>query len=277
MKTSSNIQYSIPRCRGINIHLLKYAILASIFVVVFASCPSFAAPKELTLAVGLAIPPYNIPETKSGMELDIVREALKDKGYTIRPKYVPFARVKRALKYKEVDGALTINPDSGIEAFYSDGHIVCENVVISLKENSFNIKDVNGLKGKSILAFQDATLYLGKDFASMAKQNHEYREIPKQQLQINLLYSNRVDTVVLDKNIFYYHRQHNHVVDTSKPIDMWHIFPPTPFSVAFVDEKVRDDFNEGLKELRNSGRYDEIVKKYITVQGVNGSRLRLRD
>ena len=277
MKASSNIQHSIPRSRGINIQLLKYAVLASTFVVTLASSPSLAAPKELTLAVGLAIPPYNIPETKSGIELDIVREALKDKGYTIKPKYVPFARVKRELKDKTVDGALTINPDSGIEAFYSDEHIACENVVISLKENEFNIKDVNGLKGKSVLAFQDATLYLGKDFASMAKKNNEYREIPKQQLQINLLYSNRVDTIVLDKNIFYYHRQRNDMVNTSQPIDTWHIFPPTPFTVAFVDEEVRNDFNEGLKQLRKTGRYDEIVKKYIIAQGLNGSRLQLKD
>jgi polar amino acid transport system substrate-binding protein len=257
--------------------LLKYTVLASIFVVAFASSPLLAAPKVLTLAAGLAIPPYNIPETKSGIELDIVREALKNKGYAIKIKYVPFARVKKELKDQTVDGALTINPDSGIEAFYSDEHIVCENVVISLKENKFNIKDVNGLKGKSVLAFQDATIYLGKDFASMAKQNRKYREIPKQELQVNLLYSNRVDTIVLDKNIFYYYRRHNQMVDTSKPIDVWHIFPPTPFSVAFIDEKVRDDFNEGLKELRKSGRYEEIVKKYVTVQGFNGSRLRLRD
>ncbi|MBC8176372.1 MAG: hypothetical protein H8E19_03130, partial [Deltaproteobacteria bacterium] len=110
MQTSLNIQYSIPRSRGININLLKYAVLVSIFFVAFASSLLSAAPKELTLAVGLAIPPYNIPETKSGIELDIVREALKDRGYTIKPKYVPFARVKKELKDKTVDGALTINP-----------------------------------------------------------------------------------------------------------------------------------------------------------------------
>lgn len=256
---------------------LIYAVLASIFVVVLASFPSLAAPKELTLAVGLAIPPYNIPETKSGIELDIVREALKNKGYTIKPKYVPFARVKRELKDQTVDGALTINPDSGIEAFYSDQHITCENVVISLKGNKFNIKDVNDLRGKSVLAFQDATRYLGKDFASMAKQNRKYREISKQQIQINLLYSNRVDTIVLDKNIFYYHRQRNDMVDTSQPIDTWHIFLPTPFSVAFVDEEVMNDFNEGLKQLRKTGRYDEIWEKYITGRGFNRSLLRLRN
>jgi len=215
------------------------------------------------MAVGLALPPYNIPETNSGMELEIVREALKLKGYDIVPKYVPFARVKRELKNHTVDGALTITPDSGIEAFYSDRHIICQNVAVSLKKNNFNIRSIPDLKDKSVLAFQDATIYLGRDFAAMAGQNTDYREIAKQQLQINLLYSNRVDTVVLDENIFYYHRMKNDMVDISQPIDIWRIFPPSPFNVAFIDKTVRDDFNEGLKELRESGRYDEIVQKYI--------------
>ena len=159
---------------------------------------------------------------------------------------------------------MTINADSGIKAFYSDEHLVCENVVVSLKKNGFTIRSVNDLKDKSVLAFQDATLYLGKDFASMADHNPAYKEIAKQELQINLLYSNRVNTIVLDKNIFYYHRKHNNRVDTSQPIEIWQIFPPTPFRVAFVDETVRNDFNEGLKQLRESGRYNAIVKKYVS-------------
>lgn len=238
------------------------AALACFIAVDAATC--MAGPKELKVAVGLALPPYNIPETDSGIEMDIVREALKAKGYAIQAKYVPFARVRRDFMNHEVDAALTINPNSGIEAFYSNEHLVCQNVVVTLKQNHFQIRTVDDLKDKSVLAFQDATLYLGKAFASMASQNPQYKEIAKQELQINLLYSNRVDAIVLDKNIFYYHRKHNDMVDTSQPIDVWQIFPPTAFRVAFVDEQVRDDFNEGLKQLRDSGRYDEIVKKYIT-------------
>jgi len=54
------------------------------------------------------------------------------------------------------------------------------------------------------------------------------------------------------------------MVDTTQPIDMWYIFPKVPFRVGFVDKKVRDDFNDGLKQLRESGRYDEIINKYIS-------------
>jgi len=241
---------------------LSWAVLAAVCFLCLYTHPALSGPKELTMAVGLALPPYNIPETDQGIEMDIVREALGLKGYAVKSKYVPFARVRRELMSREVDGALTINPDSGIEAFYSEGHLVCQNIVVALKKNGLQIRAVDDLKDKTVLAFQDATLYLGEDFAAMAKQNPRYEEIAKQEIQINRLYSDRVDAIVLDENIFFYYRKHNHRVDASQPIHIWRIFPPTTFSVAFVNESVRDDFNEGLKQLRASGRYDQIVARY---------------
>ena len=256
-------KFQISKSSIFTIRCLACGVLAAVFSLAFDVAPSSSGPKELRMAVGLALPPYNIPETDSGIEMDIVREALKMKGYVVKAKYLPFARVRRELMNCEVDGALTINPNSGIQAFYSDEHLICQNVVVTLKQNAFHIHEIADLKDKSVLAFQNATLYLGKDFSAMADQNAKYWEIAKQEIQINRLYTNRVDVIVLDKNIFYHHQKHNDRVDTSQAIDIWHIFPPTPFSVAFVNEKVRDDFNEGLKQLRESGRYDEIVKKYI--------------
>ena len=219
----------------------------------------------------MAIPPYNIPETNSGIELDIVREVLEKKGYSVKPKYVPFARRNLELINREVDGVLTINTDSGINAFYSDEHLVCENVVVTLKENGFNIDNVRDLAQKSVVAFQDATIYLGKDFDAMAKANRKYREIANQNLQINLLYGHRADAIVLDKNIFYYLRKRNKRVDINQPITIHYIFPPTPYRVAFLTKKVRDDFNEGLRELRKSGRYNEIIKKYLSQGPLSGN------
>jgi polar amino acid transport system substrate-binding protein len=223
-----------------------------------------AESKELTLAVGMSIPPYNIPETDSGIELDIVREALKMKGYSVKAKYVPFARRNLELTNREVDGVLTINIDSGIDAFYSDEHLVCQNVAVSLKEKGFIVNSVRDLGDKSVVAFQDATIYLGKEFADMARANKKYKEKANQDLQINLLYGHRVDTIVLDKYIFYYLRKRNKRVDTTQPIAIHCIFEPTPYRVAFLDKQVRDDFNEGLREVRRTGRYNEIVEKYLS-------------
>ena len=222
-----------------------------------------AEPKELTFAVGLALAPYNIPEKNRGIELDIVRESLAMKGYRIKTKYVPFARRIREIEQGEVDGVLTVNENSDLDVYLSDQHITCENVAVSLKKNNFKIEKISDLKDKSILTFQNAKKYLGKEFVAAAEASPDYREISKQELQINLLYGDRVDVIVLDKWIFSYHKKNNKLVDTTQPIDMFYIFEKVPFRVGFVDKRVRDDFNEGLKKLRESGRYDEIVNKYI--------------
>ena len=248
---------------GISVRIFSMMLVMAMTAAL--SCPpSHAESRELTFAVGLALAPYNIPKQNCGIETDIVREALEMKGYQVKTKYVPFARRIREMVEGEVDGVLTVNENSGIEAFFSDQHISCENVAISLKKNNFNIQEIGDLKDKSILTFQDAKKYLGRDFALAAEASPDYREISKQQLQINLLYGNRVDVIVLDKNIFYHHREQNKMVDTTQPIDIWHVFPKVPFRVGFVDQKVRDDFNEGLKELKRSGRYDEIINQYIS-------------
>ncbi len=228
-------------------------------------CPdSHAEPKELTFAVGLALAPYNIPEKNCGIEMDIVREALEMKGYRVKTKYVPFARRIREITEGDVDGVLTVNENSGLDVFLSDPHIACDNVAVSLKKNNFKIEKIGDLKDKSILTFQNARKYLGKEFVAAADASPDYREISKQELQINLLYGDRVNVIVLDKYIFYHHRKQNEMVDTAQPIDMWYIFPKTLFRVGFVDKKVRDDFNDGLKQLYSSGRYDEIIHKYIS-------------
>ncbi|EFK06510.1 conserved hypothetical protein [delta proteobacterium NaphS2] len=246
--------------------VMKKALSIVLWLVLMSAWPCAsvrAEPEELTFAVGLALAPYNIPEKNCGIELDVVRESLAMKGYRIKTKYVPFARRIREIEQGEVDGVLTVNENSDLDVYLSDQHITCENVAVGLKKNNFRIEKVSDLKDKSILTFQNAKKYLGKEFVAAAEASPDYREISKQELQINLLYGDRVDVIVLDKLIFYYHKKNNKLVDTTQPIDIFYIFEKVPFCVGFVDKRVRDDFNEGLKKLRESGRYDEIVNQYI--------------
>jgi polar amino acid transport system substrate-binding protein len=248
---------------------LAFSLAVIILTMGFRLPPAFAEAKTLTLAIGLTLPPYNIPEIKSGMEFDIVKEALGLRGYKAIPKYVPFGQKMQEMLNHSVDGVLTVTPDCGIDAFYSAVHIVYQNVAVSLEKNHFSILTINDLKDKSVAAFQEATVYLGKDFAAMAKANGRYQEVANQESQVTLLYNDEADVIVLDKNIFNFFRHHynyknrDHEIDASQPVVIHRIFSLSPFSVAFTDNKVRDDFNDGLAELRKSGRYDKIVEKYV--------------
>jgi polar amino acid transport system substrate-binding protein len=220
--------------------------------------------KELVGAIGLALPPYVITSTNSGIEYDIVKEALGMSNYTLKPMYVPLKRVKHTLESGKSDLALTLNEASGLKnVFYSDSHITYQNVVITLKKNNLKVDNLADLSKLSISAFQDAKLYLGKDFKKMAENNPNYSEIASQDRQIVLLYKGRVQALVADINIFKYFKQRNKICDTSAPFTIHKIFPETHYKVAFRDKVIRDQFNKNLKKLISSGQKQKIIEKYV--------------
>ncbi|GLQ32298.1 substrate-binding periplasmic protein [Litoribrevibacter albus] len=237
--------------------------LAGIAVVLSISSPNLQAD-NLKLAVGLALPPYVISETNSGMELDVVREALKLVGHTAEAVYLPFGRVPPAVTNGDVDAALTVNESSGLDGVkYSDSHITYQNVAVSLAVNNFSINQISDLSGHSIIAFQDATKYLGDAYASMAGANKRYSEKAKQSKQITMLFAERVDCVVMDINIFKFFKAAETQVKTDRKVVVHEIFEPSNYKVGFRKQTHRDDFNKGLAQLKASGRYVEILRKYV--------------
>ncbi len=243
----------------------KLIPIISIFIICYMiTLPAFSMNKEIKIAVGLALPPYVIQESNSGMELDIVREVLNNQGYTMIPKYVRYARVPRALSGGKVRGAITILEASGVKnVHYSDSHIMYQNVAISLKKNNYAIAQISDLSNKKIVAFQQATRYLGAEFLEITKTCPAYEEKARQQAQILRLFKNRTQVIVLDINIFKYYRENTKGIDSSQAVSIHEIFPKTRYKVAFVDSKIRDAFNIGLKQLKENGEYEGIMHKYI--------------
>lgn len=219
---------------------------------------------EISMVIGLALPPYVIAETDTGMELEVVREALAHEGHTLVPVYVPFWRVLAMLEQGNTDAAMTINESSGVSGvYYSDSHITYRNAAIALAARRYPIHKIRDLEHYSILAFQNASKYLGEEFTLMSANNPQYREIARQAKQITMLYSGRIDLVVMDVNIFRYYRQLEMKVATDADIEQFALFPPSPFKVAFSRKDWRDSFNRGLKHLRDSGRYQAIINRFI--------------
>ncbi len=216
---------------------------------------------EVTLVAGLSLPPYIIQDSNSGMEFEIIKEVLTGKRHTLVLKYVPFVRV--AVDYKKHDGAVTINESSGVVGNYSDVVITYQNYAISLKEKNIQISGISDLSDKRIVAFQNATKYLGPDFKAAVSGNPKYSEQGKQILQVKMLYSGRVDAIVSDINIFKYYRKQVTDVDINAPITYHEIFPGTDYKVLFNDPSLRDSFNQGLADLKSSGRYEAIKNSYV--------------
>ncbi len=243
-----------------------YLTLIHLFCIILFLAPGSAFAKALKIASSTAVPPYIIVDTDSGIELDIVREVLGLEGYTVTFEHLPFPRAVEKMKAGEVDGALTISESAKLKlgnVFYSDSHITFQNVAISLKSSQLKIDKISDLSDKSIGTFQYAREYIGPEFAKMADSNPAYRELPNSSQIVPMLFQKRVETIVMEINIFKYLLKEIKFTDTSAPVVIHEIFPKNPFKVVFLDLKVKNDFNKGLKMIRANGRYNEILNKYI--------------
>ncbi|MFD2204013.1 substrate-binding periplasmic protein [Kiloniella antarctica] len=231
-------------------------------ILLFFSSEVFA--DKLKIAVGLWIPPYVIRDEARGIEYDILKETLALAGHEMVPRYVPLARTLAELRSGQVDGIMSTGL-TDLPGCYTNTHITYWNYAITLSSNNIQIDSIKDLKGRTIMAFQNARNYLGEDYRQMTHGNKLYKEIGDQSSQNKLLFSKRVEVVIADQFIFQWFNRSPEVLKTIKkaPEVTYHeIFPPSRFQSVFLRQDVCDSFNIALKELKNSGRYDEIVASY---------------
>lgn len=220
--------------------------------------------KSLKVAVGLSIPPYVIKEESRGIEFDILKEVLASQGYEMEPVYVPLARTLFLLKNGAVDGIMSTG-QKDLPGCYTDSHITYWNFAISLASNDFKIESIADLQDKSVISFQNARNYLGAEFHQMAITNKKYKEVADQSIQNKLLFLGRADVVVADRYIFeWFTRDPKVFIFNQKDQKLTHhaLFEPSHFSAVFRSEAVCKAFNTGLKVMRQSGRYKEIIASY---------------
>lgn len=240
------------------------SILLTILVFFYSTMSSQAFSADLKLVFSKYTPPY-VFEDGTGIVVDIVRTALADSGYKIQPAYLPIERGFKMFSERQVDGTTIIQESSGLKAEYSDDFMQYHNRAFALKSRNLVIRSVADLGDKSVAAFQNANKYLGGDFARVVAKNRQYREMAQQEAQAQMLFLGRVDVVVMDESIFLYYRQKlmaAHKVGPAQEVIGYDIFPPTPYKAAFIDPKIRNDFNKGIAAMRKDGRYEAIYHKY---------------
>jgi polar amino acid transport system substrate-binding protein len=229
-----------------------------------------AGAAELLIAHGLDKPPFVFGSEQRGLEIDIMREALAFKGHTMRVVHIPNKRLQVAVQTAGVDGAATVR-EAEDGSFYSENFITFENYAITRRSAAIRLGSVADLKGHSIAAWQNAYRDLGAEFeAAFRPETHaaylkSYFELPSQRSQNQMFWYGRAEVIIVDKTIFlWYRKELAKEVDTSADVVFHDLFPRrTHFQVAFKDKRIRDDFNEGLRHLRESGRYQQLVDAYV--------------
>jgi len=88
----------------------------------------------------------------------------------------------------------------------------------------------------------------------------KYVEIPDQAKQVEMFWNNEAEVIVIDESIMIWFTKN--LPNKTGPVEelaYYNIFgDKTEFRVSFKDQKIRDDFNEGLKYIREKGIYQQI-------------------
>lgn len=227
---------------------------------------------ELTIAFGQDKPPFVIGKTKTGLEIDIFREALEYKGHSMKVLHLPNRRLQRALIVEEeIDGVATVRQVPGDGLYYVEEFIHFHNYAITKTRDGLEINKVADLIGLSIVAWQNAYRDLGPEFESAfqpyppEEYKNLYRELHSQESQNLMFWKNRAKVIVIDKTIFgWYRKQLGKEYDTTPKVTYHSIFSgKTYFQAAFKSEKLAKEFDEGLKHIKNTGRYNQLYNKYI--------------
>lgn len=223
---------------------------------------------EVSMAFGDRIPPFCFPETHSGIELEVIGEALAYRGHSLKPFYFPFARVPLSFKTHKVDAAMT---DGGEDlrpfgAHYGDSAVIYDNVFISLARRNLKIRTPADLKGLTVISFQGAAKRYPQWLGPVVEAGNFFEQ-NDQAIQVRTLDLGRYDVVLSDRTIFkYFSRQHQSETGHGLNPVVEHPFTqvnPDDYRPLFRDVKIRDDFNAGLKQLKASGRFRQIYDKYL--------------
>lgn len=230
-----------------------------------------ARADQLTILFGQTLPPYVIPDSAHkdgvGIELDLMRAALAEKGHTLKPRFIALAAMPAQLKLRKADGAQRGSPElrEGDGFFYANEPTLdYRDVAISLAANHLSIYSVADLKDKTVTAFDGATRFLGAEYLAAVKGNPHYMETADEQRKISELFAGKLQVYVGDINIFRYYSAVNGL--DAHLVSVHRILPKALLvsnNAVFRDARVRDDFNEGLRQLKASGRYQIIVRKYL--------------
>ena len=243
-------------------------IFKFLLLILFAMPSTFLSAAEVRVAFGEKIPPFCFPATDSGIEVEVIGEALAFRGHVLKPEYYPFARIPVAFLAHNVDAAMTdlgrnMESEGGL---YGDPAVFYDNVFITLKERNITINKPEDLQGLSVIAFSGAAKRY-PEWLQHVQDSNLYYEQNNQALQALTLDRQHYDVVLSDRNIFKYftlHLRREKGFDP-KPVEEQHFVElnPMDYRPVFWDEHIRDDFNAGLKHLKETGRYQEIYDKYL--------------
>ncbi len=228
-----------------------------------AAGDSSYAGKTLIMATNAEFPPYEYHDGNEivGIDVEIARAIAEQMGADFEVSDIAFDSIIPAVQAGKADfgaAGMTITEDRMTQVDFSDSYASAVQAVI-LKEDS-DIASIDDLQGKVIGVQQGTTgdIYSTDDFGE-----DNVQRFPKGADAVTALQTGKVDAVIIDNNpakVFVAQNEGLKLLDSPYAEENYAI------CVKKGNTELLDGINAAIKELKDSGKLDEIVAKYITAE-----------
>lgn len=241
--------------------LLTVTVMAS---VALTGCGKKSAMEKdtLTMATNAEFPPYEYydGDTIIGIDAEIAQAICDELGKNLVIEDMAFDSIISAITSGKADfgaAGMTVDPDRAKNVAFTDAYAEASQVVI-VKEGS-DIKTTDDLVGKSIGVQLGTTgdMYAGDvEDATVERYNKGFEAVQS-------LLTDKIDCVVIDQEpakVF--------VEENEGLVILEEHFTDEEYAIALSkdDPELKEAINKALATLKESGKLDEIVAKYIKAE-----------
>lgn len=226
--------------------------------------PSLAEDKDIiTIGGDRNYPPYEFVDENGdyrGFNVDIMRALAIEMGIDIRFKPMDWQQALGALDGGKIDAiqGMSYNEVRDDKYEFSDKYLENSLIYFVRKEAPF-IFDINDLEGKKV-AIQRNDL---AEHVVSEVDNVDILLFSDLEGALQKLINNEVDIVLGSKLVGSHIIRKKDLIDDIKMVG--YEFNQTPYCVAFKNgnDKLRNKFNNALKELKEDGVYEKIYEKWF--------------
>lgn len=238
------------------------AVLALCLVLSFAACSS-ADDNTLIMATNAEFPPYEYKDGDGFAGIDVeIMEAVADKlGKELVIEDMEFDSIIPAIVSGKADvgaAGMTVNPERAEEVNFSDSYATGVQVII-VREDSDNNGDLTGLNvGVQQGTTGDTYVDIGEfgEVASLERYSKGYEAV-------QALAQGKIDAVVIDNEPAKVFVEEN---EGLKILESGSIVEDYALAIAKGNDELTNDINAALKELKDEGKLQEIIDKYISAE-----------
>ena len=249
--------------------------LACALIVLLTSAAStcLAGEKAVMVAVDHATQPFTLPDSDSGLQVEIIRAAFASQSTPVTFVFLSSKRTALAFKSGLVDVLTDDKPGNNVTNVNSHWPVMTfRNQAITSTHKNLKLNSIADLSKLRVVAFQEASRYLGAEFAAMANHNSAYLELPH--MPSRMLSLDRTDVIISQPDIFRFN-----LTNESSPTQINQVFESFEYHdilpavnqywFGFRDEALRDRFERGIAAIYANGEIDALFRQYQQSYGTS--------